>query len=131
MESNRIFKLYRERNPDFKGKVHLMGHSLGSAILFDVLCQQRNEQPSDETRHPLRILPISHSRPEIRPKGEELEFDFATHDFFCLGSPVGLFQMLKGRYDNELDRADAVWANEVIEPSRLDISSGVYRQISP
>ncbi|KZZ94317.1 DDHD domain-containing protein [Moelleriella libera RCEF 2490] len=97
MESNRIFKLYRERNPDFKGKVHLMGHSLGSAILFDVLCQQRNEQPSDETRHPLRILPISHSRPEIRPKGEELEFDFATHDFFCLGSPVGLFQMLKGR----------------------------------
>ncbi|KAG5979653.1 hypothetical protein E4U55_004922 [Claviceps digitariae] len=96
-ETNRIVKLFRERNPDFKGKVHLMGHSLGSAIFFDVLCKQREKQPSDETLHPLRVWPTSHSRPDIRPKDEELEFDFDTHNFYCLGSPVGLFQMLKGR----------------------------------
>ncbi|KID66912.1 uncharacterized protein G6M90_00g070420 [Metarhizium brunneum] len=94
-ETNRILKLFRERNPEFKGKVHLMGHSLGSAIFFDVLCRQRERHPG-ETRHPLRFWP-SHNRPEIRPKDEELEFNFDASDFFCLGSPVGLFQMLKGR----------------------------------
>ncbi|OAA35970.1 DDHD domain-containing protein [Metarhizium rileyi] len=94
-ETNRILKLFRERNPQFKGKVHLMGHSLGSAIFFDVLCRQREKIP-DESRHPLRFWP-SHNRPDIRPKHEEMEFDFETSDFFCLGSPVGLFQMLKGR----------------------------------
>ena len=96
-ETNRILKLFKERNPEFNGKVHLMGHSLGSAIYFDVLCRQRERQPHDESRHPLRFWPTQHSRPEIRPKDEELEFDFDTQDFFCLGSPVGLFQMLKGR----------------------------------
>ena len=39
-ESNRIYNLFRERNPDFNGKVSLIGHSLGSAILFDLLCRQ-------------------------------------------------------------------------------------------
>ncbi|KAK2609352.1 hypothetical protein QQS21_002133 [Conoideocrella luteorostrata] len=96
-ETNRILKLFRERNPEFKGKIHLMGHSLGSAIFFDVLCRQRERQPIDEIRHPLRFWPTPESRPEIKPKDEELEFDFDTSDLFCLGSPVGLFQMLKGR----------------------------------
>ncbi|KAJ4302539.1 hypothetical protein N0V88_002689 [Collariella sp. IMI 366227] len=32
-ESNRIYKLFMERNPEFKGKVHILGHSLGSAII--------------------------------------------------------------------------------------------------
>jgi hypothetical protein len=32
-ECNRIYKLFKQRNPDFKGKVSLVGHSLGSAHL--------------------------------------------------------------------------------------------------
>lgn len=91
-ETNRILRLFRERNPDFKGRVHLMGHSLGSAIFFDVLCRQR-EQPN---RQPLRFWP-SQGRQGRVPKDQELQFDFDVHNYFCLGSPVGLFQMLKGR----------------------------------
>lgn len=30
-------------------------------------------------------------------QGKELDFDFDVEDFYCLGSPIGLFQMLKGR----------------------------------
>ncbi|KAJ6443441.1 DDHD domain-containing protein [Purpureocillium lavendulum] len=93
-ETNRILRLFRERNPEFKGKVHLMGHSLGSAIFFDVLCRQR--QVMEEHRHPLRFWP-SQNRQESKLKDHELQFDFHVDDFFCLGSPVGLFQMLKGR----------------------------------
>lgn len=31
-ESNRIYNLFRERNPGFNGKISLIGHSLGSAV---------------------------------------------------------------------------------------------------
>ncbi len=100
-ETNRILRLFRERNPEFKGKVHLMGHSLGSAIFFDVLCRQREQ--TEEHRHPLRFWP-SQNRQESKLKDHELQFDFKVDDFFCLGSPVGLFQMLKGRYADDTRR---------------------------
>ncbi|KAK0615059.1 DDHD domain-containing protein [Bombardia bombarda] len=95
-ESNRIFKLFKERNPEFKGKVHIMGHSLGSAIMFDILCRQKEKsQPTEQPRNPLRFWP-SQDRYEAKdPK--DLSFGFEVDDFYCLGSPIGLFQMLKGR----------------------------------
>jgi hypothetical protein len=36
-ECNRIYRLFKQRNPNFNGKVSLMGHSLGSAIMFVTL----------------------------------------------------------------------------------------------
>ncbi|KAK3044905.1 hypothetical protein LTS18_015089, partial [Coniosporium uncinatum] len=36
-ECNRIYSLFKERNPAFNGKISLIGHSLGSAIMFDIL----------------------------------------------------------------------------------------------
>ncbi|KAI9818312.1 MAG: hypothetical protein M1832_004430 [Thelocarpon impressellum] len=82
-ECNRIHKLFLERNPDFNGQVSLVGHSLGSAILFDILCDQR----------PTRERPGGASA----TKDENRDLDFEVANFFCLGSPVGLFQMLRGR----------------------------------
>lgn len=95
-ESNRIYKLFKERNPEFKGKVHVMGHSLGSAILFDILCRQKeNNGSSGPSKSPLRFWPSQDRYEPKEPK--ELAFDFEVEDFYCLGSPIGLFQMLKGR----------------------------------
>nr|OQO31430.1 hypothetical protein B0A51_02141 [Rachicladosporium sp. CCFEE 5018] len=78
-ECNRIYHLFMDRNPDFKGKVSMIGHSLGSAIMFDILCRQ--DRKSDIGRKD-----IQHGR-----------LDFEVEDFYALGSPIGLFQMLKGR----------------------------------
>jgi phospholipase DDHD2 len=39
-EINRMYTLFMARNESFKGSVALMGHSLGSLILFDVLSNQ-------------------------------------------------------------------------------------------
>ncbi len=39
-ELNRLSKLFLDRNPDFKGKISLIGHSLGSVIIFDLLTHQ-------------------------------------------------------------------------------------------
>ncbi|KAM3507659.1 hypothetical protein MY11210_007056 [Beauveria gryllotalpidicola] len=92
-ESNRIVNLFRQRNPNFKGKIHLVGHSLGSAILFDILCHENRQRRRDSKPNPLRFLP--HRGSTRFETNDTLDFD--VEDFYCLGSPIGLFQMLKGR----------------------------------
>lgn len=37
---NRMMELFQQRNPGFTGTIALMGHSLGSCILFDLLSHQ-------------------------------------------------------------------------------------------
>ncbi|KAI5363710.1 putative DDHD domain, alpha/Beta hydrolase [Septoria linicola] len=102
-ELNRIYHLFMERNPKFDGKISFVGHSLGSAIMFDILCKQ--DQP-----------------PKLR--GEpSFKLDFPVEDFYALGSPIGLFQMLNGRtivarQDN--DRRDRAGSNgRIIDDSVL------------
>ncbi|KAL1864501.1 hypothetical protein Plec18167_009720 [Paecilomyces lecythidis] len=92
-ECNRIYKLFKERNPKFKGSVSLCGHSLGSAILFDILCYQSDDPPSDKQRSSANLPGTSGlaRRPTAFP------LDFECEEFFCLGSPIALFQMLKGK----------------------------------
>ncbi|KAF1838429.1 DDHD-domain-containing protein [Decorospora gaudefroyi] len=85
-ELNRAYRLFKERNPSFNGKISLVGHSLGSAIMFDVLCMQKGNLKSG-----------SQSSKQRRSLEEDLTLDFEVEDFYALGSPIGLFQMLKGR----------------------------------
>jgi hypothetical protein len=82
-ECNRIVELYKKRNPSFKGSVSLCGHSLGSAILFDILCSG-DLDPRKAT----------HSGEKAASRASS--FAFECEEFFCLGSPIALFQMLKG-----------------------------------
>eukprot|EP00095_Tigriopus_kingsejongensis_P008264 snap_masked-scaffold240_size241964-processed-gene-1.2 protein:Tk08264 transcript:snap_masked-scaffold240_size241964-processed-gene-1.2-mRNA-1 annotation:"sec23-interacting protein" len=51
-EINRMHGLFMQRNPAFQGTCSVMGHSLGSLILFDVLSHQRagEDQTSDSPR---------------------------------------------------------------------------------
>lgn len=89
-ECNRVYKLFKKRT-GFNGRVSLCGHSLGSAVCFDLLCRQ------DEAA---RTRPRRVSSKTIREAGleqTELRLDFPVDNFFALGSPIALFQMLKGR----------------------------------
>jgi len=45
-EMNRMYDLFKLRNPSYSGGISVTGHSLGSCILFDILANQ-----SDETIH--------------------------------------------------------------------------------
>ena len=83
-ECNRIYKLFRERNPSFTGRVSLIGHSLGSAILFDVVSDQEGGRP---------VLGFLKPQQKVNP---DFSLDFPVEDLVCLGSPIGLFQMLNG-----------------------------------
>ncbi|KAF4636995.1 hypothetical protein G7Y89_g1091 [Cudoniella acicularis] len=115
-EANRIYNLYRERHPDFKGKVSLMGHSLGSAILFDLLCRQKETRkcsPSHQKRNRHR------SSGAANPQSGHLDFEFDVEDFYCIGSPIGLFQMLKGRNILARHDRDAIPAESPLDPEHL------------
>ncbi|CAB4060624.1 unnamed protein product [Lepeophtheirus salmonis] len=43
-EINRVYQIFLKRNPSFKGETSVMGHSLGSVILFDILSHQKEEE---------------------------------------------------------------------------------------
>lgn len=119
-ESNRIYKLFKERNPEFKGKVHIIGHSLGSAIMFDILCRQKEpSRAPDKFRNPLRFWP-SEDRYDQQKDPQDLAFEFEVDDFYCLGSPVGLFQMLKGRTIAARRQANAAPSESPLNPEYMD-----------
>lgn len=76
-EANRLYSLVLKHHPGFdkNGKVHLIGHSLGSLITADLL----SRQPTD-------------------PTVADAPFKFSTTNFFTTGSPLGLFLLLRKRY---------------------------------
>lgn len=75
-EANRIWDTFGRCNPYFQetGRVHIIGHSLGSVVAMDILSGQ-----------PTRISP--------EDKKVKLHFSFNVTNLFCLGSPAGFFLM--------------------------------------
>ncbi|XP_034450570.1 phospholipase DDHD2 isoform X2 [Hippoglossus hippoglossus] len=47
-EINRLHTLFKQRHPEFSGAVSVVGHSLGSLILFDLLTNQRTRSEARE-----------------------------------------------------------------------------------
>ncbi|KAG9293859.1 hypothetical protein G9A89_019197 [Geosiphon pyriformis] len=93
-ECNRVYGLFLERNPRFLeigGKVSIYGHSLGSVLAFDILCHQPPLLPSTPGIFDER------NNPELQKIQERLiNLEFPVANFFAVGSPIGLFLMLKG-----------------------------------
>ena len=63
-ELNRLFKLYKEKNPDFQGTGSIYGHSLGSIISFDVACCQG--------RSPASKSPVKRKQASNSPAGIDI-----------------------------------------------------------
>ncbi|KAH6622922.1 hypothetical protein F5144DRAFT_623009 [Chaetomium tenue] len=108
-EANRVYRLWCSNNPGFseKGRVHLIAHSLGSAMAIEVLSKQPTRVP--------RPLDLSTPSPDTR------FFEFDTTNLFLLGSPAGFFLLLdrgglvprRGRLKPGADVADTV-AKDVV-----------------
>lgn len=101
-EANRVYRLWCRNNPGFEqtGRVHLVAHSLGSAMAVDILSQQPTVIPPD--------IDITTGTPS------ETIFEFNTTNLFCCGSPSGFFLLLhnanliprKGRNKPGMDGED-------------------------
>jgi len=80
-EANRVYRLWCKNNPGFQqhGRVHLIAHSLGSAMALDVL----SHQPTQIPRFDFSTTSIHNDI-----------FEFDTKNLFICGSPVGFFLLL-------------------------------------
>lgn len=102
-EANRVYRLWCQNNPGFSetGRVHLIGHSLGSAMAIEVLSKQPTIPP--------RVGPD-----RMRPETSFFEFD--TKNLFLLGSPAAFFLLLergtlvprRGRQKAGVDTRDSI-----------------------
>ncbi|ERS94996.1 hypothetical protein HMPREF1624_08708 [Sporothrix schenckii ATCC 58251] len=81
-EANRVYRLWCQNNPGFSqtGRVHLIGHSLGSAMAVEVLSKQPTKIPRVE---PIPTPAVSNF------------FEFDTTNLFLLGSPAAFFLLLE------------------------------------
>ncbi|KAI1260864.1 DDHD domain-containing protein [Xylariaceae sp. FL1019] len=98
-EANRVYRLWCRNNPGFseKGRVHLIGHSLGSVMSIEVLSRQPTIVPTLELT----------KQPQIQ------SFEFDTKNLFLIGSPAAFFLLLERgalvpRRGREKPGADAV-----------------------
>lgn len=112
---NKKYSVFLKRNPKFKGRVSLAGHSLGSLILFDLLCHQKpfelngeNIENPDEPGTPVgRAKKISTHQAVHRTHSKPIDYHFGLSGtgaplmrypqlifepkhFFALGSPIGM-----------------------------------------
>jgi hypothetical protein len=80
-EANRVYRLWCRNNPGFnvEGRVHLIAHSLGSAMALDILSNQ-----------PTMTKPVNLKINKINTQ----HFEFDTKNLFFCGSPAGFFLLL-------------------------------------
>ncbi|KAL0075151.1 DDHD domain-containing protein [Phycomyces blakesleeanus] len=89
-EINRIYATFLKHNPGFeeKGKVTILGHSLGSLLAFDIL----TSQPI-----PGSTSLFSKITDNLMGSGEKkIPLSFPVQNFFALGSPLGIMLLLRG-----------------------------------
>ncbi|XP_063545121.1 uncharacterized protein LOC134753247 isoform X2 [Cydia strobilella] len=92
-EMNRIYALFMSRNPDFKGRVSLGGHSLGSVILYDLLCNQpipRNPVKPRSEKTYIRGTVANN------PTMQYPTLCFEPLALYALGSPIAIFECIRG-----------------------------------
>lgn len=81
---NRIYSLYQERNPNFKGKVSIFGHSLGSLLALDIVSHQKNIKHKVDKVIPevdLSDLLINGSIPDLKGMMNKTEISYKKLDF--------------------------------------------------
>lgn len=110
-EANRVYRLWCRNNPGFaeNGRVHMIAHSLGSAMAIEILSRQPTVVPRLDL---------------ARPEPETQFFEFDTKNLFLVGSPAGFFLLLergvliprKGRRKPGADPADTV-ASDIVGES--------------
>ncbi|CAF2628973.1 unnamed protein product [Rotaria sp. Silwood2] len=96
-EMNRLYHIFLQRNPSFNGQASVIGHSLGSVILYDILTNQTPVNKDEvinnnQTENGTNVC-ISGTG-QVSIQYEKLEFPVAY--FFALGSPIAMFLTVRG-----------------------------------
>jgi hypothetical protein len=93
-ELNRVYSLFIQRFPNFErdgGKVSILGHSLGSVISFDILSFDKVSDTNNDS-------PRFSDDPGIDLVDKLFEqLKFKVDTFYAMGSPIGLFLLLRNK----------------------------------
>lgn len=92
-EANRVWRLWCLNNPGFekRGRVHIIAHSLGTAIAMDILSQQPTRLQREEG---LTVGSSGWKKTAKDLGAAEDRFEFDTKNVFFVGSPAGFFLLL-------------------------------------
>lgn len=117
---NRLYNLFQLRNPTFKGGVSLIGHSLGSLILFDILSHEiaNNEDERHSNFVKSCFIEEEDMVPELKRMNKKTlsrrisnmflevgaqpakliypHLNFHPSALYALGSPIGMFTTVRG-----------------------------------
>lgn len=87
IQVNKLVRDFMKKNQcKRQPKISIIGHSLGSVIAFDLLSTRESKGTVKTDKIP--------------PSKKQLEF--STENFFCIGSPLGLYQLINGQsVDND------------------------------
>ncbi|KAJ8704887.1 hypothetical protein PYW08_012207 [Mythimna loreyi] len=94
-ELNRIYELFLKRNPSFTGGVSLGGHSLGSVILYDLLCHQV-DIATDDTKSLADKNYVKGPAGTGQPFVRYPSLVFKPDAMYALGSPIAIFECIRG-----------------------------------
>ena len=81
-EINKVHRLYKLRTPDFNGSISMIGHSLGSLILFDLLCGQVRDKEQEEEGEGENIGPVELSSSPQAPVKPRWDKDLNLEEVF-------------------------------------------------
>ncbi len=88
----RLYKLFMHWNPEFLGNFNFVAHSLGSALVADLLSW--TVEP-DVLIAKLEVADSQAAIDQFKELGEGERLPFVVDKFFAMGSPLGVFHLLK------------------------------------
>lgn len=123
-EANKIYGLWCKNNPGFNkelggGRIHLIAHSLGSAIALDILSAQPTNIYRSALQNTFPAAPKQHEKDadetasiDSTLSAVSSQFDFNTTNLFTAGSPLGIFLLLNRRglvprYKSKIENPDS------------------------
>ncbi|KAJ3322300.1 hypothetical protein HDV06_003194 [Boothiomyces sp. JEL0866] len=111
-EINRVYRIYKQKNPQFNGTVSIYGHSLGSVIAYDIATTQQSQYSYREKQKQFVAQSsevdisdlLSNNLESGRLEGlmessvtiESEQLDFKIDHLYTVGSPIGMFLLLGG-----------------------------------
>ncbi|CAD6199751.1 unnamed protein product [Caenorhabditis auriculariae] len=130
-QMNRVYKLFKANNPDFKGHVSIFGHSLGSVICYDILtkfsplvlydkyvtksvdefldgvkddpsCQKAREAMETLKEARQAVIDNLEGGMEKLLVTKEEQLDFKVKYLFAVGSPLAVFLVMRNANSSNL-----------------------------
>ncbi|KAF3842361.1 hypothetical protein F7725_024312 [Dissostichus mawsoni] len=139
-EINRLYALFMQRNPNYRGRISVAGHSLGSLILFDLLSNQKNASsaptmpiiPTANGESKQVAAPVTQGNNAVTPPSveeESKEDEEELEDLSAMLENLGLSEY-KSTFDEEKIDAESFLMCTIDDMKEMGIPLGPRKKIA-